>query len=195
MLAQERLIALGLGSMAKALDDQRRQPDIAALSFVERLALLLDALRIGGMTASAGPLALEGAPPDEGEWEQAPLALRRENEAPVLSVGGFEGPLGCLLELVRTHRLDLSRLSIVALVETFATALEQALQQDGDPTDSVFVVALGGLAGDGGDAHSGERSADPACSRIRGAGSRPRGGGAAAAAAQLAAPSGRRRLA
>ncbi|NPD68497.1 ATP-binding protein (plasmid) [Lichenicola cladoniae] len=39
---QERLIALGLGSMAKAFDDQRRQPDIAALSFEERLALLID---------------------------------------------------------------------------------------------------------------------------------------------------------
>ena len=39
---QERLIALGLGGMARAIDDQRRQPDIAALSFEERLALLLD---------------------------------------------------------------------------------------------------------------------------------------------------------
>ncbi|HYZ62585.1 MAG TPA: ATP-binding protein, partial [Acetobacteraceae bacterium] len=39
---QERLTALGLSGMAKALDDQRRQPDIAALSFEERLALLLD---------------------------------------------------------------------------------------------------------------------------------------------------------
>ena len=39
---QERLIALGLGGMAKAFDDQRRQPDIVALSFEERLALLLD---------------------------------------------------------------------------------------------------------------------------------------------------------
>jgi DNA replication protein DnaC len=39
---QERLLALGLPGMARALDDQRRQPDIAALSFEERLALLLD---------------------------------------------------------------------------------------------------------------------------------------------------------
>ena len=39
---QERLLALGLTGMAKALDDQRRQPDLAALSFEERLALLLD---------------------------------------------------------------------------------------------------------------------------------------------------------
>ena len=47
----------------------------------------------------------------------------------MLSVDGFEGPLDWLLELVRTHRLDLSRLSIVALIEAFADALEQALQR------------------------------------------------------------------
>ena len=80
------------------------------------------------MTENAVPLALEGAPPDEGEWEQAPRALRRESVAPMLSVEGFEGPLDWLLELVRTHRLDLSRLSIVALTEDFAAALEQALR-------------------------------------------------------------------
>ena len=39
---QERLLALGLAGMAKALDDQRRQPDVSALSFEERLALLLE---------------------------------------------------------------------------------------------------------------------------------------------------------
>ena len=39
---QERLLALGLTGMARALDDQRRHPDIAALSFEERFALLLD---------------------------------------------------------------------------------------------------------------------------------------------------------
>jgi DNA replication protein DnaC len=38
----DRLIALGLIGMAKALDEQRRQPDIEGLSFEERLALLVD---------------------------------------------------------------------------------------------------------------------------------------------------------
>jgi DNA replication protein DnaC len=38
----ERLIALGLTAMAKALDEQRRQPDIAALPFEERLAMMID---------------------------------------------------------------------------------------------------------------------------------------------------------
>ena len=38
----DRLIALGLTGMAKALEEQRRQPDIEALSFEERLALVVD---------------------------------------------------------------------------------------------------------------------------------------------------------
>ena len=38
----ERLAALGLPGMAKALDDQQRQPDTAALGFEERFALLVD---------------------------------------------------------------------------------------------------------------------------------------------------------
>lgn len=38
----DRLVALGLNGMAKALDEQQRQPDIAALAFEERLALLVD---------------------------------------------------------------------------------------------------------------------------------------------------------
>jgi DNA replication protein DnaC len=39
---EERLAALGLTGMAKALEEQRKQPDIAALSFEERFALLVD---------------------------------------------------------------------------------------------------------------------------------------------------------
>ena len=38
----ERLIALGLPGMAKAFEDQRRSSDIAALSFEERLGLMVD---------------------------------------------------------------------------------------------------------------------------------------------------------
>lgn len=38
----QRLQALGLNGMAQALDEQRQQPDVAALSFEERLGLLVD---------------------------------------------------------------------------------------------------------------------------------------------------------
>ncbi len=38
----DRLVALGLTGMAKSLEDQRQQPDVAALAFEERLALMVD---------------------------------------------------------------------------------------------------------------------------------------------------------
>jgi hypothetical protein len=39
---EQRLIELGLAGMAKALEEQRRLPDVAALTFEERLGLLVD---------------------------------------------------------------------------------------------------------------------------------------------------------
>lgn len=38
----ERLRGLGLAAMARALEEQRRQPDLDGLGFEERLALLVD---------------------------------------------------------------------------------------------------------------------------------------------------------
>jgi DNA replication protein DnaC len=38
----DRLITLGLTGMARALEEQRSQPDVSALTFEERLALLVD---------------------------------------------------------------------------------------------------------------------------------------------------------
>lgn len=46
------------------------------------------------------------------------------SDAPALSVEGFEGPLDFLLEMVRRHRVDLERLSIVTLTDQFVAALE-----------------------------------------------------------------------
>jgi DNA replication protein DnaC len=39
---EQRLIDLGLAGMAKALEEQRRHPDMATLSFEERLGLMVD---------------------------------------------------------------------------------------------------------------------------------------------------------
>ena len=49
-------------------------------------------------------------------------------DAPVLSVDGFEGPLDWLVEMARARKLDLSKLSILALVEAFGVALVAALE-------------------------------------------------------------------
>ena len=70
--------------------------------------------------------------PDEGvlaleDWKQPPRRRPGPNAPPMLAVDGFEGPLDWLLDLARTRRIDLARLSIVALVEAFAEALMAAL--------------------------------------------------------------------
>ena len=38
----ERLLALGLAGMAKAFEEQRNSPDLGALSFEERVAIMAD---------------------------------------------------------------------------------------------------------------------------------------------------------
>lgn len=43
---------------------------------------------------------------------------------PLLSIVGFEGPLDFLVEMVRRQQVDLGRLSILALIDQFAAAME-----------------------------------------------------------------------
>jgi len=59
-------------------------------------------------------------------WEDPPRAARSD-AAPVLAVEGFAGPLDWLLELARAKKLDLAKLSIAALIEAFATAMQAGL--------------------------------------------------------------------
>ena len=72
------------------------------------------------------------APEADGDgWDEPPAA---PTGAPVLSAGGFEGPLDWLLDMVRSRRIDLARLPIAALIGSFADALETALaRSDGSP--------------------------------------------------------------
>ncbi|HEY2131920.1 MAG TPA: segregation/condensation protein A, partial [Acetobacteraceae bacterium] len=70
-------------------------------------------------------------------WEDPPR-VPSAGAAPVLSVDGFEGPLDWLLEMVRARQIDLARLSVVALVEAFAGAMDTALaRQDNAPAQLV----------------------------------------------------------
>jgi hypothetical protein len=81
-------------------------------------------------------------------WEDPPRAAPTEL-APVLSMNGFAGPLDWLLEMAQARKIDLARLSIVALIEAFATAMEAALarQIDGRATELERLVGHGGEPG------------------------------------------------
>lgn len=74
-------------------------------------------------------VSIETQPEDPAQaWEQ-PSRSPPDGAAPVLSVDGFEGPLDWLLEMARGQRIDLTRLSILALVGAFTVALDAALAE------------------------------------------------------------------
>jgi len=64
--------------------------------------------------------------PAPSAWEDPPRAPASAT-SPTLAVDGFEGPLDWLLEMARARRIDLARLSILALVEAFTGAMDAAL--------------------------------------------------------------------
>jgi segregation and condensation protein A len=58
--------------------------------------------------------------------EDAARAARGGDEALLVDVDGFEGPLDLLLELARRQKVDLARMSILALAEQYLAFIEQA---------------------------------------------------------------------
>jgi segregation and condensation protein A len=60
-------------------------------------------------------------------FEDVPLAERAEGEPALrVDVDGFEGPLDLLLELARRQKVDLTRISILALAEQYLAFVEEA---------------------------------------------------------------------
>ena len=53
-----------------------------------------------------------------------PVGWDGPTSAPVMELDGYEGPIDFLLELARAQKVDLGRLSIVALVDQYVAAVE-----------------------------------------------------------------------
>ncbi len=71
-----------------------------------------------------------GWPDGEGPIRhEAQLADAGDDETFIVDVSGFEGPLDLLLELARHHKIDLSQISIVALVDQYLAFIDQARQR------------------------------------------------------------------
>jgi len=81
--------------------------------------------------------------PAPSAWEDPPCG-EAPATSPVLAVDGFEGPLDWLLEMARTRKIDLARLSILALVEAFAGAMAAALAQQSDDGPALDLLRWGG---------------------------------------------------
>jgi segregation and condensation protein A len=62
----------------------------------------------------------------EQMWATYEVAERSDNErALVVDVDGFEGPLDLLLTLARNQKVDITRISILALAEQYLTYIEE----------------------------------------------------------------------
>lgn len=61
------------------------------------------------------------------DWDQPdPVATRREAEALIVDVEGYEGPLDLLLTLSRSQKVDLRRISVLDLAEQYLGFIERA---------------------------------------------------------------------
>lgn len=59
-------------------------------------------------------------------WAENDDSRPSDEEALVVDVAGFEGPMDLLLHLARTQKVDLARISIVALVEQYLSFIDRA---------------------------------------------------------------------
>ncbi|SNT68820.1 condensin subunit ScpA [Paracoccus seriniphilus] len=64
--------------------------------------------------------------PAEGGDDAITVAQRRAEEALIVDVDGYEGPLDLLLTLARTQKVDLMKVSVLHLAEQYLTFVEQA---------------------------------------------------------------------
>jgi segregation and condensation protein A len=80
---------------------------------------------------AAGADAQEQAPLEK-LWEDRPVRIdetlpaAEAEPALVIDVGGFEGPLDLLLHLARNQKVDLARISVLALAEQYLEFIESA---------------------------------------------------------------------
>jgi segregation and condensation protein A len=60
-------------------------------------------------------------------WDD-PADIPNGNEALIVTLDGFEGPLDLLLVMARTQKVDLARISVLALAEQYLVFVERALK-------------------------------------------------------------------
>jgi segregation and condensation protein A len=79
--------------------------------------------------------------PGDAVWDERPFEAPREEDGLNVDLDGFSGPLDLLLALARTHRIDLSRLSILALVDQYLAFIAEARRLDLEVAADYLVMA------------------------------------------------------
>jgi segregation and condensation protein A len=65
--------------------------------------------------------------PDFERWDD-PAEIPRADEALIVNLEGFEGPLDLLLAMARTQKVDLAKISVLALAEQYLAFVTRALK-------------------------------------------------------------------
>ncbi|HEX2146981.1 MAG TPA: ScpA family protein [Pseudorhizobium sp.] len=68
---------------------------------------------------------MQGAIPMDELWQDAPERTEAEPTL-LIDVGGFEGPLDLLLHLARSQKVDLAKISVLALAQQYLQFIETA---------------------------------------------------------------------
>jgi segregation and condensation protein A len=77
----------------------------------------------------------------DAAWDERPFEPPRAEDALNIDLDGFSGPLDLLLALARTHRIDLSRLSVLALVDQYLAFIAEARRLDLEVAADYLVMA------------------------------------------------------
>jgi segregation and condensation protein A len=70
--------------------------------------------------------AKSSAAPMDAMWDNAASSRATGDPSLVIDVDGFEGPLDLLLHLARTQKVDLAKISVLALAEQYLQFVEKA---------------------------------------------------------------------
>jgi segregation and condensation protein A len=78
------------------------------------------------MSATEDPINEPQRPADGSDWEFDPVAAEAEGETLVVDVEGFEGPLDLLLDMARTQKVDIAKISVLALAQQYLDFIAEA---------------------------------------------------------------------
>src|SRR5918995_3823972 len=82
--------------------------------------------RCDGADMSASETPMADAPQDLSDWEADARPEADERDMLVVDVEGFEGPLDLLLALARTQKVDLAKISVLALAQQYLDFIAEA---------------------------------------------------------------------
>jgi len=78
------------------------------------------------MSATEDPINEPRRPADGSDWEFDAAIAEAEGETLVVDVEGFEGPLDLLLAMARTQKVDIAKISVLALAQQYLDFIAEA---------------------------------------------------------------------